>query len=325
MAILAGRRVGRHSHVPRLPHDSVPPCPEPCPETTAYPHLLVGSSPTAPTVPSAPSPPPPPPGAPPGGPPGGGGGGGGGQGVESRPAGRCGIIRNVLTRFNAILGVLFVAVLAVGSPADALFGLVVVWNALIGIVQEVRAKRTLDRLAVLNAPSATVVRDGTDQEVGVGEVVLDDLLRLQTGDQVLADGVVTRATGSRSTSRCSPASRIRSTRRRRAGAVRFDRGRRVGPFQATAVGADSYAQRLAAETKKFRCPKTLGADGRHQHPAALHQLGPGDHRADPPGEPAGARTNSRPTTPWSARSPRSSGWCPRAWCCSRASPSSSAR
>ena len=59
---------------------------------------------------------------------------------------------NLVTRFNIILGTLLVAILAVGHLQDALFGIVLVANALIGIVQELRAKRTLDRLAVLNAP-----------------------------------------------------------------------------------------------------------------------------------------------------------------------------
>jgi cation-transporting ATPase E len=163
------------------------------------------------------------------------------------------IIRaNVLTRFNAILGVLFVAVLAVGSPADALFGLVIVWNAAIGIVQELRAKRTLDRLAVLNAPSATVVRDGAEHAVAVGEVVLGDLLRLRTGDQVPADGSVVTADGlevdeSLLTGESDPIDKVPGTEVRSGSIVVAG----SGTFQATAVGADAYAQRLAAETKRF--------------------------------------------------------------------------
>ena len=163
------------------------------------------------------------------------------------------IIRaNVLTRFNAILGVLFVAVMAVGSPADALFGLVVVWNALIGIGQELRAKRTLDRLAVLNAPRATVVRDGTEQVVAVGEVVLDDLVRLRTGDQVPADGVVSEAEGleideSLLTGESDPVDKAAGAQVLSGSIVVAG----AGTFQATAVGADAYAHRLAIETKRF--------------------------------------------------------------------------
>ncbi len=168
------------------------------------------------------------------------------------------IIRsNVLTRFNAILGALFVAVLAVGSPADALFGLVIVWNALIGIVQEVRAKRTLDRLAVLNAPTARVVRDGAVAEIAVGDVVLDDVLRLQTGDQVLADGAVLESDGleideSLLTGESDPVDKSTSDQVLSGSIVVAG----SGAFQATAVGAEAYAQRLAAETKKFTRSKS---------------------------------------------------------------------
>jgi cation-transporting P-type ATPase E len=163
------------------------------------------------------------------------------------------IIRaNVFTRFNAILGVLFVAVVVVGQPADALFGLVVVWNALIGIVQEVRAKRTLDRLAVLSAPTAIVIRDGTSHEISLGEVVLDDLVQLRAGDQVPADGVVTESDGleideSLLTGESDPLDKPRESQVLSGSIVVAG----AGTFQATAVGADSYAQRLAAETKRF--------------------------------------------------------------------------
>ena len=86
---------------------------------------------------------------------------------------------NVLTRFNAILGTLFVLVLVTGHLQDALFGFVVILNSLIGIVQEYRAKRTLDRLALLNAPMAHVRRDGKTIDIAVGEVVLDDIVELK--------------------------------------------------------------------------------------------------------------------------------------------------
>ena len=67
---------------------------------------------------------------------------------------------NVLTRFNAILGVLFVVVVVVGPVQDALFGVVLVVNTGFGVVQELRAKRALDRLAILTAARARVVREG---------------------------------------------------------------------------------------------------------------------------------------------------------------------
>src|ERR1700722_2474057 len=97
---------------------------------------------------------------------------------------------NVATRFNAILGTLFVVILIVGPIKDGVFGLVLVVNTTVGVVQELRSKRTLDRLAVLTAPSAHAVRNGERVELPVEEVVVDDMLELRPGDQVVADAGV---------------------------------------------------------------------------------------------------------------------------------------
>ncbi len=91
---------------------------------------------------------------------------------------------NILTRFNFILGVLLTVILAVGQPQDALFGVVLVTNALIGIAQELRAKRTLDRLAVLSAPRVRVIRDGAPQDIAVADLVAGDLVDLRAGDRL---------------------------------------------------------------------------------------------------------------------------------------------
>src|SRR5512146_1683277 len=88
---------------------------------------------------------------------------------------------NILTRFNLILGVLLAVILVWGEWKDARFGIVLVSNALIGIGQELRAKRTLDRLAVLSAPRVRVIRDGAPREIAVEELVADDLVDLRAG------------------------------------------------------------------------------------------------------------------------------------------------
>ncbi|MEZ5226736.1 MAG: hypothetical protein R2710_08665 [Acidimicrobiales bacterium] len=75
---------------------------------------------------------------------------------------------NVFTRFNAIISVLTAVILVFGDPIDALFAFVMVLNAAIGIIQELRAKRTLDRLRVIIAPRVTVLRDGVDVDIGPG-------------------------------------------------------------------------------------------------------------------------------------------------------------
>ena len=86
-------------------------------------------------------------------------------------------------------------ILVVGPGQDALFGIVLVANALIGIVQELRAKRTLDRLTVLTAPRSRAVREGAVHDLAVGAIVMDDILELVAGDQVSVDGVVLSITG----------------------------------------------------------------------------------------------------------------------------------
>ncbi len=102
---------------------------------------------------------------------------------------------NVLTRFNAIITVLAVVVLIFGHPIDALFAGVMVVNAVIGIIQEVRAKRSLDQLSVLIAPRVVVVRDGDEHEVDPADLVVDDLVRLRPGDEVPIDGCVLESDG----------------------------------------------------------------------------------------------------------------------------------
>jgi cation-transporting ATPase E len=159
---------------------------------------------------------------------------------------------NVFTVFNGLLAALFVCILLTGRWQNGLFGLVIVANSAIGIFQEVRAKRTLDRLAVLNAPRARVVRDGSVTEVEVGDVVADDLLELRSGDQVLADGVVHKSDGleideSLLTGESDPVAKEPDDDVRSGSIVVAGQGR----FQATAVGADAYATKLAAEARRF--------------------------------------------------------------------------
>ena len=118
------------------------------------------------------------------------------EGAERTSRSVADILRaNILTRFNLILGVLLAVILIAGEPQDALFGIVLVANALIGIGQELRAKLTLDRLAVLSAPRVRVIRDGSPQDIAVRELVAGDLVALRPGDQLAADGIV-RASGS---------------------------------------------------------------------------------------------------------------------------------
>jgi cation-transporting P-type ATPase E len=159
---------------------------------------------------------------------------------------------NILTRFNFILGSLLVLILAVGEPQDALFGVVLVANALIGIVQELRAKRTLDRLAILNAPQAHVVRDARTHDISTADLVLDDLVSTWTGDQVVADGVVRSSVGlqvdeSLLTGESEPVDKLLGDPVLSGSFVVSGSGK----YQATAVGPEAYGVRLANEARRF--------------------------------------------------------------------------
>ena len=102
---------------------------------------------------------------------------------------------NTLTLFNLILAVFLVLILVSGQYADGLFAGILVANASIGIIQELRAKRVLDRAALLVAPQARVVRDGAERMLHLNDVVDGDLVTLRSGDQVVADGDVARSVG----------------------------------------------------------------------------------------------------------------------------------
>ena len=100
------------------------------------------------------------------------------------------IHENVFTYFNLIFVILAVLLVLVGSFRDLTFLPVIVANTLIGIVQEIRAKQVLDKLTMLNAPHATVVRDGKKSVIDAEELVLDDIVIFKAGAQVCADAVV---------------------------------------------------------------------------------------------------------------------------------------
>jgi cation-transporting ATPase E len=160
---------------------------------------------------------------------------------------------NLLTRFNALLGSLLVVILIVGPLQDAVFGLILVANALIGIAQELRAKYTLDRLAIIAAPQATVIRDGVQRRMTVGEVVQGDLLRLASGDEVVVDGELEsddliELNEALLTGEAIPVMKRRGDQLL-AGSFVTAGG---GLCRATRVGEASYARRITSEARRFQ-------------------------------------------------------------------------
>jgi cation-transporting P-type ATPase E len=159
---------------------------------------------------------------------------------------------NVFTRFNAILGSLLVVILTVGPLQDALFGVVLVANTGIGIYQEWRAKRTLDRLSLLTAPAVTVARNGERREVTLEDVVDGDVVELGQGTQIVADGEVLTAdalevdesllSGESVPESKGPGDEVLSGSFVTAG---------QGWYRADCIGAESYANQLASEARRF--------------------------------------------------------------------------
>ncbi|MZE47623.1 HAD-IC family P-type ATPase [Streptomyces sp. SID5477] len=159
---------------------------------------------------------------------------------------------NVFTRFNAIIGVLWVIMLIVAPIQDSLFGFVILANTGIGIVQEWRAKKTLDSLAVIGEARPTVRRDGKPAEVGTSEIVLDDVIEIGPGDKAVVDGVCVEAdgleidesllTGEADPVVKQPGDQVMS------GSFVVAGG---GAFRATKVGREAYAAQLAEEASRF--------------------------------------------------------------------------
>jgi magnesium-transporting ATPase (P-type) len=162
---------------------------------------------------------------------------------------------NVFTLFNAIIGVFFVLILSLGLIADAVFGMIAIVNSYIGIRQELKAKKTLDELAVLVAPHAKAIRDGAEVSLLAEEIVPGDVIAIEPGDQLVADGETIASRGM---------TLDESMLTGEADGVRKDVGERAlsgsfctsgsGRYRVDAVREESYAGRLAGEAKTFRHP-----------------------------------------------------------------------
>lgn len=164
---------------------------------------------------------------------------------------------NVFTRINAILGVLFLIVLSTGSLINGAFGLLIIANSAIGIIQEIRAKQTLDKLAIVGQAKPTVRRASGRRDVLPSEVVLDDIIELGPGDQIVVDGEIIEESNlevdeSLLTGEADP--------------IAKDTGDAVmsgsfvvagsGAYRATRVGREAYAAKLAEEASKFTLVKS---------------------------------------------------------------------
>ncbi len=177
--------------------------------------------------------------------------------VEARTSRSFGeiIFANVFTRVNLIYSVLFALVLGTGYFIDGMFGLLIIVNSVVGMVQEIRAKRTLDRLALLSRTPTKVRREAGMREVQSEEIVLDDIVMIAAGDQIPVDGIVvdevalevdeSLLTGESDPVLAHVGAQVLSGSFVVAGS---------GSFRATAVGANAYAEKIAREAGAFRKP-----------------------------------------------------------------------
>ena len=160
---------------------------------------------------------------------------------------------NVFTLFNGIIFAAMVLVLITGSWRDAVFGFVIIINTGIGIVTELRAKRTLDKLSILVASEFLVHRDGRDVEVPHNEIVLDDLLWIRAGEQVPTDGQIIQTWGLElDESMLTGESR---TVRHKVGEQVYSGATAVSGMalvKVNAVGSHSYAATLTAQAKVYK-------------------------------------------------------------------------
>jgi cation-transporting P-type ATPase E len=159
---------------------------------------------------------------------------------------------NVFTRINAILGVLLVIVLSTGSVINGLFGLLIIANSAIGIIQELRAKQTLDKLAIVGQAKPLVRRQSGTAALLPSEVVLDDIIEIGPGDQIVVDGEVLEENNLEIDE---------SLLTGEADSIAKDVGQNVmsgsfvvagsAAYRATKVGHQAYAAKLAEEASKF--------------------------------------------------------------------------
>jgi cation-transporting ATPase E len=159
---------------------------------------------------------------------------------------------NVFTRINAILAVLFAIVLATGSLINGLFGLLIIVNSVVGMVQELRAKQTLDKLSIVGQAKPLVRRADGARELPPNDLVSDDIIELGPGDQVVVDGTVIEGAGlevdeSLLTGEADPVLKhIDDTVMSGSFVVTG-----TGAYRATKVGHEAYAAQLTAEASKF--------------------------------------------------------------------------
>ena len=173
---------------------------------------------------------------------------------DANSRGLASIIReNTLTWFNFLIGAMWIVMLVVAPWQDSLFGIVIVANTLIGTIQEYRAARVLEKLAVIGEAKPIVRRDGSNLRIGAQEIVLGDLIVLGTGDQLVVDGEIEKSQGleideSLLTGEADPDDKHVGDSVMSGSFVVAG----TGYMRATKIGRDSFAAGLTEAAKQFQ-------------------------------------------------------------------------
>lgn len=160
---------------------------------------------------------------------------------------------NLFTSFNVVNLILAVIVILAGSPKNAIFAGVIIVNTLIGIAQEIRAKSILERLSVISMAKTKVVRNGRITEIPIEEIVLDDVMYLESGEQVLADGILIHSNGlevdeSMLTGEADAIGKSKGDELLSGSFIAAGEGYGI----VTKVGKETYSSSLAEEAKQFK-------------------------------------------------------------------------
>ncbi|MCM1130196.1 MAG: HAD-IC family P-type ATPase [Anaeroplasma bactoclasticum] len=166
------------------------------------------------------------------------------------------VFSNIFTFFNILTLSIAIWLMTVQAWTDLVFLVIVTANTVIGIYQELKAKKTIDKLSLLSAPSAVVIRNGSKQEISVVDVVLDDLIELESGNQICADSIVVSGTVEVNESLLTGESNAII---KKPGDLLFSGSFVVsGNCRARVdkVGKDNYIEKLSAQAKLYRKPNS---------------------------------------------------------------------
>ena len=163
---------------------------------------------------------------------------------------------NIFTFFNMLGLSIMVLMFILGSFSNLFFSVVILANTGIGIIQEIKAKKSIEKLSIMSAPTAKVVRDGVECEVAVGEVVLDDIIRFEAGKQIIADCVVEQ--GEIEVNEALLTGESVAIKKRKGDTLLSGSFVVSGTCLARAehVGCENYVEKLSAKAKKYQKPKS---------------------------------------------------------------------